>query len=45
MSEELVFNALLALGLIVTAVCVGEVGTAVVAWYLDRQHQKEHHER
>ena len=45
MSEELVLNALIALGLIVTVVCVGEVGTAVVAWYMDRQHQKEHHER
>lgn len=45
MSEELVLNSLLALGFIVTVVCVGEVGTAVFTWYMDRQRQKEHHER
>ena len=45
MTEELVLNALLVLGIIVTVICIGEVGTAVFAWYMDRQHQKEHHER
>ena len=45
MTEELVLNALLALGIIVTVICIGEVGTTLFAWYMDRQHQKEHHER
>ena len=45
MTEELVLNALLALGIIVTVVCIGEFVRAVFAWYLDRQQHKEHHER